>query len=351
MKRVAVFMAGGRGERFWPLSTPTHPKHLLKIFDGKSLMQLAARRVKGAVDEVRVITSRPQEPLMRKSLRTLTPDEILAEPQGRDTAAAVALAARWVQKDFGNDALLAMLPADHFIKNTRGFRKTLETAFAVAQETGGLVTIGIPPTRPATGYGYLQKGEAVGEAFKVVRFKEKPDEATAREYLSSGNYLWNAGIFVWSVSAIVKALEACAPEIWSAVKNLDPTNRAQMEAVYPMIRKTSIDYAVMEKAENVLTVPAAFDWDDVGEWPAWARLQQVDAAGNAVEGAATLESAQGNIVFNADKKHLLAVMGVEGLMVIHTKAATLVMPREKAQELKALIKKIGEDTALKRFVE
>lgn len=337
-------MAGGKGERFWPVSTPERPKHLLKIFGGKSLMQLSLRRVQGVVEDVRIVTSRLQEPLMRKTLRALSEGKILAEPEGRDTAAAVALAARWVQKDHGNDTLIAMLPADHFIKNTRGFRQTLEEAFDVAEKSQGLVTIGIPPTRAATGYGYLQKGEAVGSAFKVVRFKEKPDELTAREYLASGEYLWNAGIFVWSVAAIVKAFETHAPEIWSMVKDLDPANIAELERVYPTLKKISVDYALMEKADNVLTVPARFDWDDVGEWPAWARLQEKDAAGSAVQ-AAVVEACKDAIVFNDDKKHLVAVMGVEGLMVVHTKRATLVMPKNKAQELKALVKKLAEHDA------
>jgi len=350
MKRVAIFMAGGKGERFWPVSTPARPKHLLKIFDGNSLMQLSLKRVQGVAEDVRIVTSRPQEALMRKAVRSLDASKILAEPEARDTAAAVALAARWVQKDLGNDTLIAMLPADHFIKNTRGFRQTLEEAFDVAEKTQGLVTIGIPPTRAATGYGYLQKGEAVGNAFKVTSFKEKPDERTAREYLASGEYLWNAGIFVWSVGAVVKALETHAPEVWNVLKDIDPSNTAQLEQVYPTLKKTSVDYALMEKAQNVLTVPARFDWDDVGEWPAWGRLQEKDAAGNAVQGG-VVEGSRETIVFNEDKKHVLAVVGVEGLMVIHTQRATLVIPKAKAQEMKALIKKIGEDAALKKFVE
>lgn len=343
MKRVAVFMAGGRGERFWPLSTPSHPKHLLKIFNDKSLMQLSLKRVAGVVDEVRVVTSRPQEALMRKTLRALPAQKILAEPQGRDTAAAVALAACWVGKEGGEDTLIAMLPADHYIQNTRGFKKTLETAFALAHQTQDLVTIGIPPTRPATGYGYLEKADASGAAFRVARFKEKPDEATAQEYVRSGKYLWNAGIFVWSVRAISKAFRTHAPEIWRAVQSLDPANAAQMEALYPALPKISVDYAVMEKADNVWTVPAVFDWDDMGEWTAWARSKETDAAGNTTEGAAVLHNAQGNIVFNAEKKHLLAVLGGEDLMVIHTKDATLVAPKERAQELKTLLKKLGGD--------
>lgn len=340
MKRVAVFMAGGRGERFWPLSTPQRPKHLLKIFDGKSLMQLSLKRVAGAVDDVRVITSRPQEPLMRKSLRALPPQKILAEPEGRDTAAAAALAARWAQKEAGDDALIAMLPADHFIKNTRGFRKTLQQSFELAHTTGDLVTIGIPPTRPATGYGYLEKGEAHRNAFKVVRFKEKPDEKTAREYLASGQYLWNGGIFVWSVKAIIKALEAYTPELWHALKHIDPANPTELERVYPTLPKISIDYALMEKANNVWTVPAAFDWDDVGEWPAWARLKEKDAEQNAQHGAALLQQSAGNIVFNDDKKHTLALLCCQDLMVIHTKGATLIASKDKAQELKALVKRL-----------
>lgn len=347
-------MAGGRGERFWPVSTPSHPKHLAKIFDGgkKSLMQLALKRVASAVDDVRIITSRPQEALMRKMLKQLSANgKILAEPVGRDTCAAVALASRWAQKDFSDDTLIAMLPADHYINDVKAFKRTLRKAFEVAEETDSLVTIGIPPTRPATGYGYLQKGEAHGVAFRVKSFKEKPSAAVAQEYVNSGKYLWNSGIFVWKVSAIIRALEAYAPNIWNAVKNLNPANAAELERVYPNIEKISIDYAVMEKADNVYTVPAAFDWDDMGEWAAWARLQTADVAGNTAAGHIFLHEAKENVIFNDDPKHLLAVVGVEGLTVVHTRQATLVTTHAKAAELKALVKKIGETVALKRFVE
>jgi mannose-1-phosphate guanylyltransferase len=317
-------------------------------------MQLSLQRVKSVAGEVRVITSRNQETLMRKVLKASfkeKPQNIFAELEGRDTAAAVAFAARWVQKDFGDDAILAMLPADHFIKDTRAFRQTLNKAFDLAEETQLLITIGITPTRPATGYGYLQKAESIKGGFRVARFKEKPDEKTALEYLQSGNYLWNAGMFVWSVRAIVKAIQAYAPEVWNLLKNIDPKNNEEIEKIYPTIPKISIDYAVMEKADNVLVVPATFDWDDVGEWPAWARLQAKDEARNASQGNVILHESAQNIVFNSDPKHLVAVFGAQDLMVVHTKNATLVAPKEKAQELKSLVKKLSENPNLKKFVE
>jgi mannose-1-phosphate guanylyltransferase len=357
-------MAGGRGERFWPLSRAVLPKHLLPIFDGQTLMELSVSRLARLIDHknIRILTSCPQEALMRKIMNRASKNKfasknILAEPIGRDTAAAVALATRWAQKNHLH-ATMALLPADHFIKDTEGFRCTLQQAFDVAEETRGLVTIGIPPTRPATGYGYLRVGKSrdhknQGPA-KVIEFNEKPDEKTAQGYLASGQYLWNSGIFVWTIDAIVGALEKHVPDIWGALKDINPNDRRALAKVYPTLRKISIDYAVMEKADNVCAVPARFDWDDVGEWPAWGRLQEtsgrVDASHNAIHGTAILHKSTGNIVLNTEDKHLVAVLGAEDLIVIHTPGATLVAPKAKAQELKALLKKIQETPELRHYI-
>lgn len=360
-------MAGGRGERFWPLSRRGCPKHLVSFLENSTLMELSIGRLEGLISlkDTHIITSRVQEKALRevlrkssqKSCKCLLSKNILAEPEGRDTAAAIALTARWMQKTHphGGEVTLALLPADHYIQDSVGFRRTLQKAFELAEETQGLITIGIPPTRAATGYGYLKKGEAQGGAFKVLEFKEKPDEKTAREYLASGKYLWNSGIFVWTLSAIIKALETHAPDIWNILKDIDPSNKNALKKIYPTLRKTPIDIAVMEKAKNVFVIPAGFDWDDVGEWPAWARLQKLsgktDTSGNALYGQTILHDSSENIVYNNDPKHLVAVLGAENLIIVHTKDATFVAPKEKAQEMKALLKKIGANDELKPFSE
>lgn len=349
--RYAIIMAGGRGERFWPLSRPSSPKHLLKLFNGKTLMELTVARLTELIDldHLRIITSRPQEALMRATLPQLAAHQIIAEPEGRDTTAAVALAARLIQVE-DPTATIAMLPADHYMADEPAFRATLKEAFELAEADTRLVTIGIQPTRPATGYGYLQRGERLNtHAFRVAAFKEKPDLATAQEYLSSGNYLWNGGIFVWSLSAIATALTEFAPDIWSPLSTLNPTDTAALNQVYPTLRRISIDFAVMEKAKNVFTVQGSFGWDDVGEWPAVMRHHTPDISGNVIEGTTATVATNGSLIFNNDPNHLVATLGVDKHIIIHTPDATFVAPLDKAQELKKLLTTLNASDALKKF--
>ena len=352
--RYVVIMAGGKGERFWPASRLKRPKHLLPIVGDKPMLTQTVDRLKGYIDPSRiyVITNREQLEGVREVCPMLPEGNVVAEPVGRDTAAAVGLAMLLIKKE-NPDAALAMLPADAFIENHAGFQKALDVAFQAAEASPSLVTIGIAPTEPATGYGYIQKGSAVAgfsgqDVFRVAEFKEKPDLATAEMYVDSGDYYWNAGMFVWSVAAISDALARFTPILKTGLDELENRLNAGeamatlLEELYPSLEKISIDFAVMEKADNVQTLAATFDWDDVGAWPAIERHFPKDDAGNVSDGAAVFESSSRNITVAPDG-HLIALVGVDDLIVVHTKDATLVCRKDEAQKIKDLVKRLDSD--------
>lgn len=355
-------MAGGRGERFWPESRAARPKQLLPIVGDKAMLAQTVDRLAGLVppEDVFVITNAEQRDAVLDVCPELDPAKVIGEPVGRDTAAAVGLAAVLVRRE-DPGASFAMLPADAVIHDSAGLRATLESAFAVAEAEPVLATIGVTATFPATGYGYIQQGEALGEyagrsAYRVRRFVEKPDEATAEGYLGAGGYFWNAGMFIWSVSAIVAELEKSTPTLWQALQAIDAGLEAGhaieplLAEHYPKLEKISVDYAIIEKAQNVVMLESGFDWDDVGEWPAVARHYPKDADGNVVRGQAELAESSGNIVYCRDDGHLVALLGVKDLIVVKTADATLVCHKDKAQSLKALVKKIGAKEAYQRLM-
>lgn len=352
--RYVVIMAGGRGERFWPLSRLACPKHLLPVVGDQAMLVQTIERL-GAdypVDRVLVITNVEQREAVLRICPQLPEANVIAEPVGRDTAAAVALAAVLVRRR-DPDASFAMLPADHVIYDKPGFQKTLQAAFAAAEAEDALVTVGIRPNYPAIGYGYIQRGATVAEregqaVYAVQQFKEKPDLATAEGYLQSGDFYWNAGMFFWTVSSIQKAFEQLTPELWQSMEQMVaewlPGNSidALLERYYPSMQKISVDYAIMEKAATVRVLEATFDWDDVGEWPAVARHYPEDADGNVVRGSALALDSHKNIV-RTEPGHVVSLVGVDNLMVIQTADATLICPRDKAQDIKALVKQLGDD--------
>lgn len=352
-----VIIAGGKGERFWPQSRAAKPKHLLPVVGKKPLLAQTLERVKTVVPakNVFIITSAVQAREVAKVCRGLIPAaNIVAEPMGRDTAAAVGLAAALVGvRD--PKGVFAVLPADQVIHDTEAYRSDLRAAIAVAGSAEVMVTIGIPPTEPATGFGYIQRGGEwgrVGEGagaktvFEVKRFVEKPKLEVAESYLASGDYAWNAGMFIWSVPVVEKAFAAHAPEldaglakIRAALKKKQPLG-ATLAKLYPKLTKISVDYALLEKSSNVVTLPATFDWDDVGAWPAVAKHFTPDAGGNVSRGDVMVEQCANNIVFS-EGGHLVTLLGVSDLVVVHTADATLVMPKSRAQDIKKLLAQVA----------
>lgn len=346
-----VIIAGGKGERFWPQSRAHRPKHLLPIVGSKPLLEQTLDRVRSLASPKNtfVITSEVQAEAVREVCHRLPLENVIAEPAGRDTAAAVALAAAIVgARD--PDGVFAVLPADHVIRDGKAYERDLRAAFAAASAEAVMVTIGIAPTEPATGFGYIQRGEKWKTferrpVYRVQRFVEKPSLEVAQGYLASGDYVWNAGMFVWSVPVVEEALRQHVPELYD---QLEPVRKAlvknkplgpSLKKVYPTLAKISVDYALLEKSTNVVVLPSSFDWDDVGAWPAVPRHYKKDAAGNVCRGLAVIEDGSNNIVFS-EEGHLTAVLGISDLIVVHTKDATLVAPKAKAQEIKRLLKRI-----------
>jgi len=360
--RYVVIMAGGRGERFWPESRLARPKQLLPIVGEKAMLAQTVDRLTELVpsERVFVITNIEQRDAVLEVCPNLDPAKVIGEPVGRDTAAAVALATILVKRE-NPDAVFAMLPSDAVIHDAAGLRATLESAFQAAEADTVLTTIGITATFPATGYGYIQQGGELGQyagcsVYQVKRFVEKPDLATAESYLESGDYFWNAGMFIWSVKAIAAELLEKTPELWSAIQLIDAglgegeDLDALLAVHYPDLLKISIDYAVIEKSTRVVMLESGFDWDDVGEWPAVARHYPADTEGNVVRGTAELKDSSDNIVFSRDADHLVALVGVKDLIVVKTEDATLVCHKDQAQQIKDLVKTIGAKEALKRLI-
>lgn len=349
--RFIVIIAGGKGERFWPQSRAAKPKHLLPVVGSKPLLTQTIERVKplAPAKNIFVITSAVQEKAVRAVCKGIPAANIIAEPMGRDTAAAVGLAAALVSSR-DPQGVFAVLPADHVIHDNEAYARDLKAAFAAAEAAPVLVTIGIPPTEAATGFGYIQRGEKWKsfnrrQVSRVRRFVEKPKLEVAEGYLASGDYLWNAGMFVWSVSVVETALAKHAPGLDAGLKTIRAALAKKrplagvLKKVYPKLEKISVDYALLEKADNVVVLPSSFDWDDVGAWPAVCKHFTPDAAGNVARGLAIIEQGGGNLVFS-EGGHLVTVLGLDDLIVVHTADATLICPKSKAQDIKALIKRV-----------
>jgi mannose-1-phosphate guanylyltransferase len=357
--RHAMIMAGGSGTRLWPLSRRETPKQLAELIDGKSLLEIAARRLEGLIPAERtwICAAEYHRDAMRRQLPRFRNDRFLGEPEGRDTAAAVGFAAA-VLEAVDPGCTMCVLTADHLIEPEDAFRKRVESALDLA-EAGErrLVTFSIKPTRPAIGFGYIEKGEAIPGfegAYRVARYVEKPDIERAKEYVASGRHGWNSGMFVWKASTALEALETFEPEIGAAVRKIgaawSESNRAStIESVYRTIKKISVDYAVMEPASTderfeVCTVEVAVSWKDVGSWPSLAETIEPDASGNRLAGdaEATLVDCEGVFIFGQRDRHI-AVLGCRDLIIVETRNATLVVPRDQAERLKELVERLPHD--------
>ncbi|MBP6507432.1 MAG: mannose-1-phosphate guanylyltransferase [Opitutaceae bacterium] len=338
-KAYACIMAGGSGERFWPMSRRHTPKHLLKLFSDRTLVEETVRRLEGVVPlkNVFVLTNAAQLAGTRAALPFLPPEQIIAEPAKRDTAPAAALATALVRAR-DPDGVLALLSADALIKDSAAFGRQLAAALQRAAQTDALLTFAIKPSHPATGFGYLEMAETLGGGFRrVARFVEKPDLATAQGYVASGNHAWNAGMFAWRVSAFLAEAERQAPMLAQFIREFPAGNAsAYLAAKFPTLEpKVSLDYAIMEKARVVETLVAEFDWDDVGTWTALPAHLPKDAGGNTVRGPVIVHESCNNIVLSSGR--VVALCGVQDLVVVETPDAVLVCHRDAVQEIKKLI--------------
>jgi mannose-1-phosphate guanylyltransferase len=346
MNTVAVLMAGGAGTRFWPLSTPDLPKQFLTTLADKPLYVQAADRARllAPWDRVLVMSHADYTGLVQQQTPDVSSANVIVEPVRRNTAAAIILAALIVDRRWPGATMIVM-PSDHLITGTDGFRQTMAGAIERAQQ-GGLGTIGISPTYPATGFGYLRLGKRPEpfQAVRVEQFVEKPNRERAEQYLTSGEFLWNSGIFVWKADVLLAAAARHLPQVYQPLASLrDALDTASMTArvaaVFEKLESISIDYGVLEKAEDVWAVPAAFAWSDVGSWGAAADLLPADAAGNHVRGNVILESARGNVVV-ADTERPIVVAGISDCVVVQGPSGTLVCRKDMLDNLKALLDRI-----------
>lgn len=368
--RFVIIMAGGKGERFWPVSREKTPKQLLTLLGGKSFLQQAVERVLPLVPlkNILIITNETQAPEVRKQLPKLPKQNVIAEPVGRDTTAAVTLGAALVGAR-STTAVMAVLPADHVIPEEKKFQQVLADAFDLASRGQAIITIGIKPTEPNTGYGYIRVGEMLPPPqgvkgyktafYRAEQFVEKPNFDRALEYLNSGVYRWNAGMFLWSFVTITEGLQKHQPEMYEACQRWfkvagNPTKLNKVLAKeYPELKKISIDYALMEKAQNVIVADGAFEWDDLGSWTALGRHLKADPEGNcAVADFIHVDGAR-NIIFDArtkDRRTPIAVVGLRDAILVQTDDATLLAHKSQAQKVKELVKRLAEEPKLKRLI-
>lgn len=347
MKNTALIMAGGRGERFWPRSRKDLPKQFLCLTDdGKSMIQLTVERISSlvAMEDVYIATNQNYKKLVMEQLPQIPEENILCEPMGKNTAPCIGLGAVHMAKKY-EDAVMMVLPSDHLIKHNKMFVKTLKDAIEIAKEENNLVTLGITPAYPETGYGYIKfDTETVcGNGYAVEKFVEKPNIDVAREYLNSGEYLWNSGMFVWKVSSILKNMQEFMPSTMEGlnhIKDAIGTEREEEVLVkeFTDFVSESVDYGIMEKARHIFIIPGAFGWDDVGSWNAVERIKQTNELGNTVTGNIITIDTKNCIIEGHDK--LIAAVGLENLVIVDTEDATLICNKNSTGDIKKILENL-----------
>lgn len=347
MKKTALIMAGGRGERFWPKSRQNLPKQFLSLTDdGKTMIQLTVERIMPLVEvgDIYISTNQDYKKLVMEQLPQIPEENILCEPVGRNTAPCIGLGAVHIAKKYG-DAVMLVLPSDHLIKYNAIFLSTLEDACKTAEQGANLVTIGITPDAPETGYGYIKflPDQLLGRAYRVDRFVEKPDLETAKEYVASEQYLWNSGMFIWKVSTILENLREYLPAVYDGLGRIQAAIGTEqeeqvLEQVFQGFPSESIDYGVMEKAKNIYILTGAFGWDDVGSWLAVGRLKKSNEFGNVISGNAVTIDTKNSIIQGGKK--LIATVGLQDVIIVDTEDALLVCDKDSAGDIKKVLENL-----------
>lgn len=354
---LPVILAGGSGERFWPLSRRHRPKQFLTLDEtGRSLLQATSDRLSvlsGSPEQVMVVTGGEYRTQVLEQLPDMPVENLIVEPVARDTAPAVLYAALRVAQE-APEAVMGVFPADHRITNPGAFGRAVRRAIEVAHSTGQLVTLGITPTFPATGYGYIQRGELLqgGElpAYRVSRFTEKPDADTARALVADGRYTWNSGMFLWRVGAILDAFRQYQPEMYAQLSEALARGRSSggIRGVFPHVQKISIDYAILEKSDQVAVIPAEFGWDDLGDWNALERLLKGEGQNVTVGRHVSLDTG-GAILYTTRGDDLIATIGLEDVVVVRTDEVTLVVRKDRTQDIKKVVQQLKAHPELERF--
>lgn len=347
MKKAALIMAGGKGERFWPRSRQMMPKQFLSLTDdGRTMIQLTVDRILPMVDieDIFIVTNRDYKALVQKQLPNIPEENILCEPAGRNTAPCIGLGAIHIAKKYG-DATMLVFPSDHLVKYNTIFLKALSDACEVAEQGENLVTLGITPNCPETGYGYIKfiPDQTLGSAYKVERFVEKPNLETAKEYVASEQYLWNSGMFVWKTSTILKKIQEFIPSIYSGLEKIGEAIGTEqqdlvLEEIFPTFISESIDYGIMEKADHIYIITGSFGWDDVGSWLAVGRIKKSNEFGNVVNGNVITVNTKNSIIQGGEK--LIAAVGIDNVIIVDTEDALLVCKTDSAGEIKKVLENL-----------
>ena len=349
MRFTAVIMAGGKGERFWPKSRQSRPKQFLSLTsDGETMIQKTVRRLEPLVsrEDIYIITNADYVGLVQEQLPDLPEENVIAEPCPRNTAPCIGLAASVIQKKY-HDAIMFVLPSDHLIHAEDIYLNTLKKAALAAEEDSHLITIGITPTYPETGYGYIryQRGSSRDGIYTVQSFAEKPDLQTAKSYLKSGGYLWNSGMFIWKASSILTNIRNYMPELYQGLKPIADAYGTEdfnkiLNEKFPDLPSESIDFGIMEKAENIYTIPGSFDWDDVGSWLALERINATDEDGNMFEGdIVSVASRHCTVCGNG---RTVAILGLRDIVIVDTDDALLVCHKNSTQDIKKILSELKE---------
>jgi mannose-1-phosphate guanylyltransferase len=350
MKITAVIMAGGKGERFWPKSRTDCPKQFLSLTsDGETMIQKTVKRISPVVNakDVFIVTNSDYTHIAREQLPDVPEENIISEPCARNTAPCIGLAAEIIGRKYDNDTVMLVLPSDHLIRYEDMYIDTLRSAVRIAEESSSLVTIGIAPAYPETGYGYINferiDNSVHHGVYKVKKFVEKPDIDTAKEYLASGKYLWNSGMFVWKVSAIKKAVKEFLPDMYRGLEKIGELYATAefnkvLEANYRNFESISVDFGIMEKSSDIYTVSGSFGWDDVGSWLAMERINRTNEYGNYISGDVITINTHGSIILG--NKKLIASVGIDNLVVVDTDDALLICDKNRTQDVKKVIENL-----------
>lgn len=345
MKVYGIILAGGDGTRFWPLSRKATPKQLLNLSGKEVIINETIDRLMPAVThDIFIVTNSAQSENLKKTVRGRVPaNHILVEPAARNTAACIGFAAIEILKHYG-DGIMVIAPSDSYIRDSDEYARVLNTAVDYAKNTGKLITVGITPTFPATGYGYIECGCSEEPAKPVIRFVEKPDLESAEKYLEKGDYVWNSGVFIWKASVILQKYKECLPDVYAGLLRISaaigtPDEERVLDEVYPYMRSVSVDYGILEKTGDILVIPGEFGWCDVGSLDMMDVLHQKDGNGNITVGDAVAVDTENSILYS-DNHKLIAAVGLENFIVIDTPDVTLVCPKDRAQDVKKIVEEL-----------
>lgn len=336
----AVIMAGGKGERFWPVSTEETPKQFLNLLGQESMIQLTFKRLKGVIDldKIFIVTAKRYKKLILEHIPEILEENIILEPEGKNTAPCIALSAFLIQQRFG-EANMVVLPSDHLILSEERFKETVKKGDELINiDKSGIVTIGIEPTRPDTGYGYIEKGEKLFESINRCRgFKEKPTLEKAKEYLESKKYFWNSGIFIWNSKTILGEMQKYVPETYNILSDVEIRNgmfdETSLEEKYKTVESISVDYAIMENTKNIYVIKGDFSWDDLGSWNSLSRYKSKDRNNNIIDGSVIALESKENIIQTKKKTY---VMGIKDLLIIETDNEIMILNRKDISKIKEL---------------